>query len=227
MEGIGSSLLGNLASNIIGAYQSFVSHLPPRLQVSVNMLFLTLVVVIYAVFIWKFYTFISTKNILKLDLNKYNRTSHPLLAKFVAGLFYLIEYAIILPLLIFFWFTLFTVLLLVITKGIEVQAIVLISAITIASIRATSYIPKYGERVSSELAKIIPLTLLGLSLTNPLFFSLGETLNQLLQARPLFNEIGSYLIFIVSLELVLRLITFIGSLFKTKEIEPEEIPKNN
>lgn len=209
-------------------YKNFINSLPPQAQIFINLLILTIIVVIYAVFIWKFYVFISTKNILRLNLNKYNRSTHPILVKVVAGLLYVIEYIIILPLLIFFWFAFFTILLTLLTKGLEPSTIVLIAAITIAVIRVTAYIPKYGESVSSEVAKIIPLTLLAISLTNPLFFQLGETLNQIAKIPLALGEARFYIFFIIAIELILRVLTFIGSLFKGKggtEIEeaPEEV----
>ncbi len=199
--------------NSIGIYKNFVQNLPEQGQIFANLLLLTIVVVIYAVFIWKFYIFISTRDILRLDLKKYNRVSHPILVKVVAGLLYLLEYIIILPLLISFWFAFFTILLMILSKGLEPNIIVLISAITIASIRVTSYIPKYGESVSSEIAKLIPLTLLAISLTDPLFFNLGGLLDELIKVPQVLSQVKIYVFFIIFLELTLRVLAFMGSIF--------------
>ena len=203
--------------SISSFYGSLTSSLPTQGQLFLNLFLLTIVVVIYAVFIWKFYVFISTKNILRLNLNKYNKSKNPIYVKIIAGLLYFIEYIIILPILIFFWFAFFTILLTLLTKGLEPQTIVLIAAITIAAVRVTAYIPKYGETVSSEVAKIIPLTLLAISITNPLFFKLGEMTKELLKIPQVLGEIRFYVFFIVAVELILRVLTFFGLMFKKSD----------
>ncbi len=168
--------------------------------------------------------FISTKNILRLNLNKYNRTKHPLLTKITAGFLYFLEYIIILPILIFFWFMIFAILLIFIARGMEPSSIILLAALTIAVLRVVSYIPKYGESASAETAKVIPFTLLAIGLTEPLFFNSEEIIIRMSDIPQLFNGIGQYIFFIVAIELILRSLTFIVSIFEKKggtEIEED------
>ncbi|MEK6817197.1 MAG: hypothetical protein AABX80_00175 [Nanoarchaeota archaeon] len=196
--------------------------------VFINLLFPTVIIAIYVVFIWRLHIFISTKNILRLNLNKYNRTSHPLLAKMVAGLLYFLEYIIILPILIFFWFMIFAILLIFIAKDMEPGSIIFLAAITIAVLRVVSYIPKYGESASAETAKIIPFTLLAIGLTEPLFFNSEEILARVSDIPQLFQGISPYIFFIVAIELILRSLTFIISIFEKKggtEIKEDEEDK--
>ena len=101
-------------------------------QIFINLLLKTILVAIYVIFIWKLHIFISTKNILRLNLNKYNKNNHPLITKIIAGFLYLLEYVIILPILIFFWFLIFAILLIFIAKGMDPASIILLAAITIA-----------------------------------------------------------------------------------------------
>src|SRR3989344_7035029 len=115
-----------------------------------DLLLRTILVAIYVVFIWKLHIFISTKNILRLNLNKYNKSTHPVAAKITAGLLYFLEYILILPILIFFWFLIFAILLVFIAKGMDSQSIILLAAITIAVLRVVAYISNYGERASAE-----------------------------------------------------------------------------
>ena len=96
------------SSEIVAAYNGFVATLPSWVQNFLTLFILVLIIVIYSIFIWKFYRFISKKNILQLNLNKYNKTEHPFLTKILAATFYFLEYIIILPFLIFFWFAVFT-----------------------------------------------------------------------------------------------------------------------
>ena len=65
----------NSIINFVDTYKSFVQTLPLQLQIFINLFLLTILVVIYTVFIWRGYIFISTKNILRLNLNKYNTSN--------------------------------------------------------------------------------------------------------------------------------------------------------
>ena len=181
-----------------------------------NLLLKTILVAIYVIFIWKLHIFISTKNILRLNLNKYNKNNHPILAKIIAGFLYLLEYVIILPILIFFWFLIFAILLMFIASGMEPGSIILLAAITIAVLRVVAYIPKYGESASAETAKVIPFTLLAIGLTEPLFFNSEEIIARISDLPQLFQGISPYIFFIVAIELILRSLTFIVSIFEKK-----------
>ncbi len=210
-----------VTETLTGLYDSFIKGLPDPVPTFVTLLILTIIIAVYSVFIWKFYNFISTKNVLSLDLKKLNKLEHPVSAKILASLFYVLEYLIILPILIFFWFAFFTALLTVLSKELPANAIILISAMIIAAVRVTAYIPKYGESVSGEIAKIVPFTLLGISLTNPNFFKIDEIFLQFNKVLPLINDIWIYLFFIIALEFLLRIIFSIASIFRSKEKESE------
>jgi hypothetical protein len=203
--------IGNFLSEIAGAYQSLMSALPSGMQNFINLFLLVLIIVIYSIFIWKFYRLIGTKNIITLNLNKYNRSEHPVFSKLVAGLFYFAEYIIILPFLIFFWFTIFTVFLILLTEGIEMSNILIISATIIGAIRMTSYIPKYGEKLSKEIAKLVPFTLLGIAITRSGFFTQGNMIAHLGQLPQFLGDVPSYLGFIILLEIILRVFDLIFS----------------
>ncbi|MDP2672416.1 MAG: hypothetical protein Q8O84_01245 [Nanoarchaeota archaeon] len=197
-------------------------------QIFINLLLRTILVAIYVIFIWKLHIFISTKNILRLNLNKYNRTNHPLFAKIIAGFLYFLEYVIILPILIFFWFLIFAILLIFIARGMEPSSIILLAALTIAVLRVVAYIPKYGESASAETAKIIPFTLLAIGLTEPLFFNSEEVIARASDIPQLFMGISPYIFFIVAVELIMRSLNFIVSIFEKKggtEINEDEEEK--
>ncbi len=208
----------------IEGYKIFINGLPPQTKIFMNLFLLTIFVAIYVIFIWKLHIFISTKNILRLNLNKYNRAAHPILVKVVAGFLYFLEYIIILPILIFFWFLIFAILLIFIARGMEPNSIILLAALTIAILRIISYIPQYGESASAETAKVIPFTLLAIGLTEPLFFNSEEIIKRVLDIPQLFQGISPYIFFIIAVELILRSLTFIVSIFEKKggtEIEED------
>ncbi len=211
---------------LLGTYNSFIETLHPVAQNFITLFLLVLLIVIYAIFIWKFYRFISTKNIIKLNLNKYNRVEHPFFTKLFAGILYLIEYIVILPFLIFFWFGIFTIFLIFLTEGLDIKSLLIISVTIIAAIRMTSYIPRYGEDLAKEIAKLLPFTLLAIAITKPNFFSVERILGHITEIPSLLGEIITYLSFIIILEIVLRFFEFIFQLVglkdPTEKIKEEE-----
>ncbi len=211
--------VSNFTSSIIEGYETVMASLPPFTRNFINLFLLVVLVVIYAIFIWKFYRFIAQKNILGLDLNKYNKTSRPLLTKIFAGGLYFLEYVLILPIIIFIGFGVFTLFLIFLNEGLETQTILIISATIVAAIRMTAY---YKEDLSKELAKILPFMLLAVSLLNPEFFNFERILGNISQIPGLLNNIFYYLVFIIVIEVILRLFDFAFSLFGLQEETEEE-----
>ncbi|MAH03637.1 hypothetical protein CMI39_02515 [Candidatus Pacearchaeota archaeon] len=203
-------VIDNFSASFIEIYNSFISTLPFFAQKFINLFLIVLLIVIYSIFIWKFYRFIAKKDIIKLNLNKYNKSQNPLLTKIFAGIFYFIEYLLILPFLIFFWFSIFTIFLIFLTENLVIENLLVISAIIIASIRMVSY---YNEDLSKDLAKLLPFTLLAISIINPKFFDINRIFNNFTEIPGFFSEILIYLAFIIILEIILRIFDFIFSLF--------------
>ncbi len=201
--------------NILGqAYAALIELLPTSVQKFVAFFIIALGIVIYSIFVWKFYRSIAKKNLIGLNLNKYNKSKHPQMTKLIAGGLYLAEYALILPILIFIWFTVFTMLLIFITENLTIQTLLIISGTVIAAIRMTCY---YNEDLAKDIAKLIPFTLLATSLLNPQFFSVGRVFGLFAEIPSLFGEIGIYLFFIILLEVVLRAFDFLFALFQIEE----------
>ena len=206
---------GSVAGEIIEAYTFFISSLPLFVGQFINLFLLVLTVVLFSLFIWKVHKFIARKNIIELNLNQYNKSEHPLFEKFLAGIFYFVEYIIILPFVVFIWFSIFASFLILLSGGtINVANILVISAIIISSIRVTAY---YNEDLSGEVAKLLPLNLLAfsiLSFTSISFDKIIENISQI----PFFSQnILIYFGFIITLELILRFFDFIFSLFGVEE----------
>lgn len=205
----------SLTEQIVNTYNSLLNSLPDWGQTFVNLFFLILVVFLYSFFVWKFYGFIAKKNLFEFDLNRFNRSN----TKFLAAIFYFLEYIIILPFIIFFWFGIFTIFLIFLTENLEVSAILVVSAVIIAVIRIACY---YKEDLAKDLAKLLPFTLLAVSVANPSFFKFDRILGNLTTLPSLFNNILVYLAFIIILEVILRFFDFIFSLFGLEEPAEEE-----
>jgi len=199
---------------IVNPYSSFLASLPEHYQLIFNIFLYVLLITLYSIFVFEFYRLLARKNILRLNLSKYNTTSYPLLNKFLAALLFLVEYVIILPIFVFFWFAILSFLLLLLSKGQSIQKILLISAAIVGAVRATSY---FKEDLSRDLAKMFPFTVLAIFLLTPEVLEFGSVLAKLTQLPSLLNHIFYYLVFIVVFEIFIRVIYTIVFLFKKPE----------
>jgi hypothetical protein len=209
------------------AYSGFVAELPYGFGSFLNFFILVLGVVVYAVFIWHGYRLLAKKDILGLDLKKYNTYEHAFLVKFLAALLFFLENLIISPFVIFVGFSLFSIFLIVLTEGLAVSHLLITSAVILAAIRMTSY---YKEDLSRELAKFLPFTLLAVSVLNPAFFDLQRVVTQFALVPSVFSKIWIYLLYIVLLEVVLRFFDYLFTLAgigepKEESIEEEVVEK--
>ena len=171
-------------------------------------------IVIYAVFIFKFYRFVAKKDIFKLDWQKHNRGEASLFTKLMGGVLYVLEYIVLFPVFTFFWFVVFAALLTFMVKQQAIQNILLISMAIIAAIRMTAY---YNEDLSKDLAKMLPFALLGVFIVDLNFFSFSGSIVMLKKLFGLWDLMIYYLVFVVVLEIILRLFHGVIRLFVKEE----------
>tara|TARA_Y100000310_G_scaffold145018_1_gene144378 strand:+ start:2468 stop:3103 length:636 start_codon:yes stop_codon:yes gene_type:complete len=202
--------------NPIGIIGDLIATLSGEKNLLFTLLFFTSVIVIYAVFVYYFYRYLAKKNIIGLNLSQYSETESS--QKVLATLFYIIEYLIILPILTFFWFAVFAILILVLAEGIGASTVLIISAAFVAAVRVTSYV---SENLSRDLAKMIPFTLLAIAITKPNFFDVSALISRFSEIPSLFSNITYYLMFIIILELVMRVGEFFVRLVKIRQQETD------
>lgn len=179
-----------------------------------TLLFFTGLIVVYAVFVYFFYRYLAKKNLIGINLSKYNNSEHAVTLKFLAIVFYIVEYLVILPVLTFFWFAVLSILVLIMAESLSVSSVLLISAALVASVRITSYV---SSKLSQDLAKMLPFTLLAIALTNPAFFEVSSLLMRFKEIPLLFSNFTYYLGFIVIVELVMRVGEFMYRLTQSNE----------
>ena len=201
-------------SGFIEGYAEITGALSSEYNVLINVFIFTLLISFYSIFTWKFYRFLSKKDLIELNLSQYNRTLHPILNKFFAVILYIIEYIVILPFIIFFWFAILALLILILSNELAISQVILAAAAIVASIRILAY---YEEDLSRELAKIFPFTALVIFILSPGFFSTERIITNLSEVPHLLGNIIYFLVFIVAIELVLRVIDLFMKLSKNKE----------
>ena len=202
---------------VTSSYNSFANMLPPFAATFLNLLMLVLIVVVYIIFVFKFYIFIARRDILQLNLKRYNRSDHPFLTKLVATFFYITEFIILLPLMVFIWFSVFAFFLLMLTEGQTTASILIISAIIVSAIRIAAY---YNSDLAKEVAKVLPFTLLAVALLTPGALKLNTLFTRLTELPLFFENILVYLAFVIFLELILRFFEFLFRLLGVEESKP-------
>lgn len=207
---------------ILEFYNGLMASLPSWGQQIVQIFLLILLVVIYAIVFWKFHRFIAHKNIFELNLNQYNTSDHPIFSKIIAGFFYLLEYIIIMPIIILIWFGLFAIFLILLTEGTGTGNVIVVSVIIIGAIRMISYIRGYGQTLAKDISKLLPLTLLAVAVTREGFFNIQRVITHINQIPTFLSQIGIYLMFILFLEVIMRIFDFISSFFYSEEVREKE-----
>lgn len=191
-----------IEEGILEFYNDFVLAMPENLKMIPPIFFIAITLTIYSIFIWYFYRFLARRDVLKLNLKKYNVYKHDALIKFFAVLFYIAEFLVVGPIVIFFWFTILSFSFIILAKELDVGTVMLICAALISAIRITSY---FNEGLAKELAKMVPFTMIAVVITTPDFWDLSTTISRISQLPVFFANSLYYLLFIFILESLLRL----------------------
>ena len=158
---------------------------------------------VYAVFIFKFYRFLASRDMFALDFSKYEESRFKLVRGFLHLVSYGAKYIILFPAFAFFWFAVLTLILVFLSQERAFSEILLIALATVSAIRLTAY---YDEDLSRDLAKILPFAVLAIFLIDGSFFKVYESLDVLGQVNDHRERIVYYLLFLIALEFALRLI---------------------
>ena len=158
---------------------------------------------LYAVFIFKFYRFVSSRDMFALDLSKYEESRFKVVRGFLHVVMYAAKYVILFPAFAFFWFAVLTLILTFLSKDRPFSDILLIALATVSTIRVSAY---YNEDLSRDLAKILPFAVLAIFLIDASFFKVNESLDVLRHAGEHRETILYYLLFLIAVEFALRLI---------------------
>ena len=157
---------------------------------------------IYAIFIFKFYRFVASRDMFELDFSKYEASRFKFVRTVLHFFFYVLRYLILFPVFAFFWFAVLTVILAFLSRDQAFTQVLLVALATVGTIRIASY---YEEDLSRDLAKILPFAVLGIFLINASFFEVSESLDILKQADDHRETILYYLIALIALEFALRI----------------------
>jgi hypothetical protein len=159
---------------------------------------------VYALFVFKFYQFVSARDIFSFDLSKYENAKFKVVRVFIHVALYAAQYLFIFPIVAFFWFAAITVMLSFLAAGQEFNEILLVAMAVVGTIRISAYI---AEDLSRDLAKMLPFGVLAFIIINLTSFDTSESLDVLKQADDNREVIFYYLVFTIALEFSLRVLS--------------------
>ncbi len=164
----------------------------------------------YAVFVFKFYRFVASRDMFALDLSRYEESRISMVRGFLHLVMYVVKYIVLFPAFAFFWFAVLTLILVFLSKDKAFADVLLISLATVSAIRVTAY---YNEDLSRDLAKILPFAVLGIFLIDASFFDINASVAVLREANMHRETIFYYWVFLVLVEFALRVIFGYLSIF--------------
>lgn len=159
-------------------------------------------ILVYSIFVFNFYNFMSRKEIFKFELTQAGSR----LRKGFDVFSYILKHIVVFPIIVSFCFLVLVVFFAFLSKNQSIQTILLIAMTLVATIRITSY---FNETLSKELAKMIPIGLLGVFLVDIGYFSVENSLATLALVPSYIRTIVYYLVFVVGIEIILRCLSFI------------------
>jgi len=173
--------------------------------------YLAISIAIYAILIWHFYRFIARRDIFKLSPKKH------------AKIIFFFKYFFLFPFVAILFFAGFATMLLFMTKALEPPSILMTSFAVIIAIRITAY---YSEDLSRDLAKMLPLALLGVFIYDPSYFRWEDITNKI-NSLPNFLTMAIQLIlFIILVEWILRILLKIKQAIAPKKQQGQEKQKS-
>ena len=182
-------------SNILTYFLGTLSLTEARLVLEPLIIFI-IGMVIYSIFVFKFYRFIARRDIFRLS--KGGETSA------LKRLGYALEYIFLFPIIAFFWFLVISFLLSMLSQVpiLKIPNIFMASMAILATIRVSAY---YNEDLSRDIAKLIPFALLAILLLDISDLSITVIIQVLQQIPLVASTVIYYFIFIVLLEFILRI----------------------
>ena len=171
----------------------------------ISIFYLVIAIAIYSILIWHFYRFIAQRDCFKLSMKKHTK---------VIGF---LKYFFAFPFVAFIFFMGFSLLMLFLTRGYEIEAVLSTSFAIIAAIRMAAY---YNEDLSKDVAKMLPFALLGIFLVDPSYFRFEDIIERVETLPEFFILSLQFIFFIILIEWILRILLTIRYAIIKKKLLP-------
>ncbi|MFA5763909.1 MAG: hypothetical protein WC915_03775 [archaeon] len=175
-------------------------------------------IAIYAIVIWHYYRLLARRDFFHFEETD-GEGFGAWFKNFFEEIAFIFKYILFFPLISFIFFTLFSLMLFLLSKEQTIQQILFIGAAVIAATRITAY---YNEDLSKDLAKMVPLALLGVFIVQADFFSTEILIARINELPNFMIEIASFILFFLVLEIVLRIVYGFVSVNKSDKLKRHE-----
>lgn len=154
----------------------------------------------YAILVFRFYRFIANRDTVGFNLPTDN-------VSLLGGLFsligYIIRFVVLFPAFAFVWFATLTVMLALLAANRQLTDVLLIALVIVCAVRVCAY---YDEDLARDVARILPFAVLSTFLVGTSSLDIPASLAILAGAGQQWEIIAYYWLFLVALELGLRLL---------------------
>ncbi len=157
----------------------------------------------YAILVGTFYTLLSRRVLYHLDLRDHLGGEIRGWKKASKIASFVLSYTLVFPLITFLWFVALSVLLYVLSRTLSLASVFMLSLSVVASIRVCAY---YKEEIAVDVAKLLPLALLGVLLVDPTYFNESMVRFRLLELFRSLPQFIPYLGIAIGIEWLLRIL---------------------
>ena len=159
-------------------------------------------IVFYGIIIWKFYDSLAQRDLFREELEE-GKSFGARLRNFFRRTHVLLDYLVVFPIVSIFWFAVLSLFIILLAKTRPVESILTISVAIIFATRVAAY---YSEDLARDLAKLIPLGLLGVFIADSAYFSIELAFQRILSLQSHLVLVAEAIVLIVLLEWVLRVL---------------------
>jgi len=174
-------------------------------------------IVVYSTFVFKFYRFLATRDLIDANLSQYSEGFTGFLKRLVNGILLIIQNILFAPFLISFWVLILAVILTLLSGGGDLYWNVLVATSIVGSVRVISY---FSEDLSRDVAKMLPFAVLGVFLVDAGSFNWDAVSTLWGQLDVFAISFASSMVLVVLLETILRILSTLKQIIWPHEIQP-------
>ncbi len=182
--------------------------LEDALQLLWPVLAVVLGMTVYAVFVFHFYRFVAARDMFRLNLSGRGEAGGSLLGDLFRLVWWVVRFVVLYPAFAFFWLAVLTLVLAFLSEDRTLDSVLLIAMATVSAIRVAAY---YNEDLARDLSKMLPFAVLSFFIVTTDSLDAIGSLAALSEVSDHRETIFYYLLFLVALELGLRLLFVIFS----------------
>ncbi len=209
-----TSAVGDVVSKLDFSFEEAIDILGPMAALLVEIL-------IYSLFVYVFYRFMARRDIITAGYDQYSGKAK----KASRSMAYMIQHVVFFPIIVIAWTGALVIILSLLSgedETLQLENVLLVSVALISTIRVTAYV---REDLSRDLAKMLPFAILGIYLVNKDYYSLEISGGVLHDLPDHWEVIVYYTVFVVVLELIMRLFHGITAPMKIGTPAPKKTKK--